>query len=223
MSGQSKDTVVEKVKQKPVSRRQMLKGMFFTVAATPLTRLIASRTDVEAPIEPAVRPELMEEIWRRPRHTAMIGLTVNGKQRWATVEHRTTLLEMLRDQLDVTGPKRGCDRAQCGACSVLLDGELVYSCSVLAKETDGREVVSVEGLGTPDNLGPVQQAFVEKMGMQCGFCTPGMIVATHYLLNQNPSPSRREIKEGLSGNICRCPNYEKIFESVERAAELMRA
>jgi aerobic-type carbon monoxide dehydrogenase small subunit (CoxS/CutS family) len=139
-----------------------------------------------------------------------------------TVEPRVTLLRALRNHLDLTGAKEVCDRGGCGACTVLLDGEPVCSCLMLAADAVGREITTVEGLGTPQKMSPVQAAFVECDGYQCGFCTPGMVVASTAFLNKNkkPDPSIDEIKAGLAGNLCRCGTYGRIFEAVQKAAKV---
>ena len=158
-----------------------------------------------------------------------IALNVNGETLQLRVEPRETLLDALRqgmttgqEYIDLTGNKRVCDRASCGACSMILDGELVYGCTLLAIEAQGKEIITVEGLGSPDNMHEVQRAFVEHDALMCGFCTPGMVVAVAALLEDNPNPSREEIREALDGNICRCGTYPRIFEAAETAAERMR-
>jgi len=147
-----------------------------------------------------------------------LSLRVNGALRQVTVEPRVTLLAALRDHLDLTGSKEVCDRGACGACTVLLDGEPVKSCLMLAADAEGHEITTVEGLGTPDALSPLQQAFVEADALQCGFCTPGFVVAGTAFLARHKDPSLAEIKHGLSGNICRCGTYGRIFEAVRKAA-----
>jgi len=149
-------------------------------------------------------------------------LKVNGRDYKVEAEPTTTLLEVLRNKLLITGPKVGCNIGDCGACSVLLDGHLVKSCITNALATDGSEVVTVEGLAEPGELHPLQKAFHEYYGAQCGFCTPGMLVAAKALLEENPAPTREEIKEGLSGNLCRCTGYVKIIDAVRAAAQEMR-
>lgn len=150
-----------------------------------------------------------------------IEVIVNGRQEIIEVQPTETLLEMIRERLHLTGTKEGCGMGECGACTVIMDGETVNSCLVLAVEANGKSIVTVEGVGSRDKLHPVQKAFVERGGMQCGFCTPGMIVTAKYLLNKNPHPTEEEIREGLAGNFCRCTGYTKIIESVEAAAEMM--
>ena len=147
-----------------------------------------------------------------------IELTVNGERREADVWGGESLLFALRDQLGLPGSKNACEQGECGSCSVLLDGALVCSCLVLAAQAAGHEVVTVEGLGTPGSLHRVQEAFVAAGAVQCGFCTPGLVMATVGLLEHTPSPTDDEIREALSGNLCRCTGYQKIFDAVRAAA-----
>jgi aerobic-type carbon monoxide dehydrogenase small subunit (CoxS/CutS family) len=151
-----------------------------------------------------------------------IALTVNGRKIKVTAEAGETLLDVLREKLRLTGAKRVCNRGECGGCTVLLNGKPVYACHILALQVDGAEVLTVEGLADGDKLHPVQQAFIDKDGYQCGFCTPGMIMASAGLLKKNPHPSFDEIRAGLAGNLCRCGNYQKIYAAVGAAAEAMR-
>ncbi len=148
-----------------------------------------------------------------------VELTVNGERREADVWGGESLLFALRERLGLPGSKNACEQGECGSCSVLLDGVLVCSCLVLAAQADGHSVVTVEGLGADDALHPVQEAFAEAGAVQCGFCTPGLVVATADLLARAPSPSDDEIREALSGNLCRCTGYQKIFDAVRLAAE----
>ncbi len=154
-------------------------------------------------------------------HRSAIKLHVNGHQHRLEVDHRWTLLRVLREELDLTGAKRGCDRGECGACTVLLDGKPVYSCMLLAVQVGQRQVLTVEGLASGDNLHPVQRAFVEKDGGQCGFCTPGFVMSAVALLQARPDPSEEEVRAALAGNLCRCNAYGRIIESVKAAARLM--
>jgi carbon-monoxide dehydrogenase small subunit len=147
-----------------------------------------------------------------------IALTVNGAQHEADVEPRQLLVYFLREQLGLKGTNVGCDTSSCGACTVLLDGESVKSCNVLAVQADGSEITTIEGLAQGDGLHPVQQAFHEKHALQCGYCTPGFVMATVSLLKENPSPSEEEIRVGLEGNLCRCTGYHNIVRAVEAAA-----
>jgi len=151
-----------------------------------------------------------------------IALTVNGRKVSLEVGANETLLEVLREKLDLTGAKRVCDRGECGGCTVHLDGAPVYACMFLAIRADGRTVKTVEGLAKGDTLHPVQEAFIEKDGYQCGFCTPGFLMTTSAFLEKNPAPSLDEIKHALSGNLCRCGNYAKIYGAVEAAAKKMK-
>jgi len=151
-----------------------------------------------------------------------IALTVNGKNVSLAVEANETLLDVLRDKLDLTGAKKVCDRGECGGCTVLLDGVPVYACMSLAIRADGKAVKTVEGLAKGDKLHPVQEAFIEKDGYQCGFCTPGFLMTTSAFLAKNPAPSLDEIKQALSGNLCRCGNYAKIYDAVDAAAKKMK-
>ena len=148
-----------------------------------------------------------------------ISLTVNGERREADLWGGESLLAMLRDALELPGSKNACEQGECGSCSVLLDGELVCSCLVLAAQADGHAVVTVEGLADGEELHPVQQAFVDAGAVQCGFCTPGLVVAVTDLLARTPDPGDDEIREALSGNLCRCTGYAKIFDAVQLAAE----
>lgn len=150
-----------------------------------------------------------------------IEVTVNGEGRQAFVEDRKLLLDFLREDLKLTGTHAGCEHGACGACTVLLDGHAIRSCLVFATQATGHEVTTIEGIGSyPDDLHPVQQGFWEKHGLQCGFCTPGMIMASVELLNENPDPSEEEIRERLAGNICRCTGYVNIVAAVRHAATL---
>ena len=147
-----------------------------------------------------------------------ITLRVNGAERSADVWEGSSLLTALRDDLGLPGSKNACEQGECGSCSVLLDGELVCSCLVLAAAAEGRVVRTVEGLAEGGRISTVQQAFLDAGAVQCGFCTPGLVVAAHALLRENPEPSDAEIREALSGNLCRCTGYGKILEAVRRAA-----
>jgi carbon-monoxide dehydrogenase small subunit len=147
-----------------------------------------------------------------------IAISVNGESHSAEVEPRQLLVYFLREQLGLTGTVVGCDTSSCGACTVLLDGESVKSCTVLAVQADGHEVTTVEGIGSIGDFHPVQQAFHEEHGLQCGYCTPGMVMATISLLEENPSPSDEEIRHALEGNLCRCTGYQNIVKAVKAAA-----
>jgi aerobic carbon-monoxide dehydrogenase small subunit len=147
-----------------------------------------------------------------------VALTVNGHPREANVEPRQLLVYFLREQLGLKGTNVGCDTSSCGACTVLVGGESVKSCTVLAVQADGAEVTTIEGLATDGELHPVQQAFHEQHGLQCGFCTPGFVMATVSLLKENPSPTEEEIRHALEGNLCRCTGYHNIVRAVEAAS-----
>ncbi len=146
-----------------------------------------------------------------------VTLRVNRSQHTLDIDVNETLLEVLRERLDLTGAKAGCNQGECGACTVLIEGEAVLSCLTLAVECEGKQVLTIEGLEDPETaeLDPIQQAFIENYGIQCGFCTPGMVMAAKALLLQNPSPSVEEIKQGIQGNLCRCTGYEQIVTSIQ--------
>nr|WP_220448430.1 (2Fe-2S)-binding protein [Nonomuraea diastatica] len=147
-----------------------------------------------------------------------ITLTVNERRRTVRVDPRVSLLDALRGELGLTGPKKGCNQGACGACTVLLEGQRILSCLTFAAMFDGTDITTVEGLADGDELHPVQRAFIEHDGFQCGFCTSGQVTSAVGLLAENPSPSREEIKEGMSGNLCRCAAYSNIVDAVESAA-----
>jgi len=151
-----------------------------------------------------------------------LNIKVNSIPYTLSVEPHRTLLDVIRNDLRLTGTKSGCEVGECGACTVLLDGEAVNSCLVLAHEADGKEVLTIEGLSAGGRLNPIQKAFVEKGAIQCGFCTPGMIMATKALLNNKPEADLADICHGLLGNLCRCTGYKKIIEAVEAARDLLR-
>jgi carbon-monoxide dehydrogenase small subunit len=148
-----------------------------------------------------------------------ITITVNGEKRVVEVEPRLLLAHLLREGLALTGTHLGCDTTNCGACTVLVDGEPVKSCTMLAVQADGHEVTTVEGLGTPSELDPVQEGFTKEHALQCGFCTPGMMMSSKALLDRNPDPSEEEVRWALSGNLCRCTGYQNIVKAVLWAAE----
>jgi carbon-monoxide dehydrogenase small subunit len=147
-----------------------------------------------------------------------VTITVNGKVRTASVEPRLLLVHFLREHLRLTGTHIGCDTSQCGSCTVLIDGRSVKSCTIFAVQADGSEVTTIEGLASNGELHRMQQAFWDEHGLQCGYCTPGMIMAAVALLADNPAPSEREIREGISGNLCRCTGYQHIVNAIQRAA-----
>jgi xanthine dehydrogenase YagT iron-sulfur-binding subunit len=207
----------EQTQGTPISRRSFLKGVGTgAVAASVVPNVLVGA-------ETAAEAQMGDEITR-----AKIKLNINNKTHEVEVESRTTLLSVLRDgfdtngnHLDLTGAKQICDRGECGGCTVQVDGKAVYSCMTLALEAQGKQITTVEGLANGDRLHPVQEAFVQHDALMCGFCTPGFVVAAKSLLDQNPSPSPDEIKEGLAGNICRCGTYPFIFEAVETASRKM--
>jgi carbon-monoxide dehydrogenase small subunit len=165
---------------------------------------------------------------REPREEILmkraVTLTVNGRQHTVEVEPRSLLVHVLRDQLNLTGTHIGCDTSQCGACTVIVDGRAVKSCTMLAVQAEELPITTIEGMGdSVENLHPLQQAFWEKHGLQCGFCTPGMIMAASDLLARNPDPSEEEVRHALEGNYCRCTGYVNIVAAVRHAAKLMRA
>jgi len=153
----------------------------------------------------------------------LIQLKVNGEICDVEVEPWWTLLEVLRERLYLTGTKKGCDRGDCGSCTVLIDGTAKLSCLMLAVEAQGKDILTIEGLAKGEELHPLQQAFIETGAVQCGFCTPGMILAAKALLDRNPKPTEEEVKEGLSGNLCRCTGYVKIFDAVLAASKKMES
>jgi xanthine dehydrogenase YagT iron-sulfur-binding subunit len=193
--------------RKGFSRRDFLKGSAAGAVATGLLAPGLAPTTAEAASRDVVGPEAVP-----------IALRVNGEARTLTVEPRVTLLEALRHELGLTGAKNVCDRGTCGACTVLLDGKPAYSCSVLAIDAQGREVTTIEGLGTPERMSPIQEAFVDNDAQQCGFCTPGFVMACHAFLERHPHPTLDEIERGLGGNLCRCGTYVGIRKAVLQAA-----
>lgn len=156
-----------------------------------------------------------------PSETVSVTIDINGRETQETIPARTLLSEYVREYQYLTGTHRGCETAKCGACTVLLDGDAVKSCNVLAVQTDGREVTTIEGLSEHGDLHPVQQSFWDNHGMQCGYCTPGFVLSSKALLDKHPEPDVNQIREGLAGHICRCTGYTKIIESVQDAATRM--
>jgi aerobic carbon-monoxide dehydrogenase small subunit len=154
--------------------------------------------------------------------TVRVQATVNGERRESEVEARTLLVHWLRDELGLTGTRVGCDTSTCGACTVHLNGDAVKSCTVLAAQADGAEVTTIEGMGGEQALHPLQQAFWDQHGLQCGYCTPGMIMAAADLLARNPDPSEHDIRDALAGNLCRCTGYQNIVKAVQAAAAATR-
>jgi carbon-monoxide dehydrogenase small subunit len=155
--------------------------------------------------------------------TIHVSLAVNGEAREADVEPRLLLVHLLRDIFGLTGTHIGCDTSNCGACTVIVDGQSAKSCTMLAVQADGAQVKTIEGMATGAELHPLQQAFWDQHGLQCGFCTPGMIMQASWLLDQNPEPSDEEIREGISGNLCRCTGYVNIVKAIQQAAGTLRA
>lgn len=151
-----------------------------------------------------------------------ITLSVNGNLYALEVDAKDLLLDVIRQKVGLTGTKEGCGTGECGACTVLLDGEAVNSCLCLAIAMEGKQIVTVEGLGDPSNLHPLQQAFIDNGAVQCGFCTPGLLISAEALLRKNPDPTLQEIRDGIAGNICRCTGYLKVVQSIEQAASVLR-
>jgi len=151
----------------------------------------------------------------------VINFKLNGVDRDEYVMENQTMVDFLRKQMHLTGTKRGCEEGECGACTILLDGRAVASCMMLAVEADGHEITTIEGLRKDGVLHPIQREFIDKWALQCGFCTPGMIMSAVSLLNENPNPTEEEIREGISGNLCRCTGYAKIVEAIDSAAKIM--
>jgi len=200
-------------KTKAFTRRAFLKGMGGGAAGAALTaRLLRERLEA-SPFQAGAVDVISKKT---------IAFTVNGRRVSLEVEPRETLLEVLRGRLGLTGAKKVCDRGECGGCTVQVDGRTIYACTFLAIRADGKSIATVEGLASGDALHPIQQAFIDKDGFQCGYCTPGFIMASAALLSRNPSPTRSEMRAGLSGNLCRCGNYVKIYESIDEAARKMR-
>jgi len=190
-----------------ISRRGFLSSVSAGAA------LAVSLTDI-----PATTAQEIEAVGA----TVTVSLRINGATRKILVEPRWSLLYVLREVLGLTGTKIGCDRGECGACTVLIDGRPRYACMTLAVEAEGHEIITLEGLMDGEKLGPVQQAFAEEDAFQCGFCTPGQIMAVEALLRRTPSPTIEQIRAGLSGNLCRCAAYRHIFNAAAKAAELRR-
>jgi xanthine dehydrogenase YagT iron-sulfur-binding subunit len=202
-----------------VSRRGFLKGMGVGAAATvSAATAVVPTLDADAQAETPVPAAT----GRRLKRTVRVTLNINGEQRTADVEPRTTLLNTLRDHLDLTGAKKICDRGSCGGCTVIADGRNVYSCMMLAVDAQGKKITTVEGLGTPEKMHPVQQAFVEQDALMCGFCTPGFVMTCANLLQHNPNPTMDEVRHACAGNLCRCGTYPRVFEAALSAAKNMR-
>ncbi len=201
--------------KRKISRRAFLEGTGAAFAvATAAPTIEAQRPSVNPPTSALDTTSV-------PRTT--IRVTVNGQERRLEVEDRWTLVELLRDHLELTGTKIGCDRGECGACTVLLDGKPVYSCSNLAVWADGRSVQTVEGLARGDRLDPLQRAFIEHDGPQCGFCTSGQLMSAKGLVTRNPHPTAEDVRAALTGNLCRCSNYNRYVEAVLAAVGTQQA
>lgn len=179
---------------------------------------VAAAVPLAAPASALAATVVADEVPVQGPGKVPVTLNVNGKLLKAQLEPRVTLLDALRDEFELTGAKRVCDRGTCGACTVILDGKTVYSCSVLAIDAQRRKITTVEGLAEPGKLHPVQQAFVDNDAQQCGFCTPGFVVATKAFLDEHPNPTLEQIKHGLGGNFCRCGTYAGIRAAVMQAA-----
>jgi xanthine dehydrogenase YagT iron-sulfur-binding subunit len=201
----------EACKAKGITRRQFLTTMGASAAVAAAS---AGKLAADTPKE----PELL-----KADETTRITLSINGRLRHLLVEPRWSLLYVLRDRLGLTAAKVGCERGECGACTVLIDDVPRYACLALAVEAQDTRITTLEGLMSGEELGPVQQAFIEDDGFQCGYCTPGQIMAAEGLLRANPEPSEEEIRHGMSGNLCRCGAYDHIFKAVRRAAAMKRA
>ncbi len=194
--------------QKGITRRSFLTSMGVgALAATAPSELLAS-------------PEGAEDAVAKADETTRVNLLINGIQHTLLVEPRWSLLYVLREQIGLTGTKVGCERGECGACTVLINDVPRYACLTLALECEGAQIVTLEGLMKGEDLGPVQQAFLEHDALQCGYCTPGQIMAVEGLLRNKPNPTSDEIRKGVSGNICRCGAYAHIFSAARRAGEL---
>ncbi len=204
---------LKKKKRKTFTRRDFLKGFGGgALSATVVPKLLAKD-----------KASLQTEEGKIPLFSKkQITFTVNKKNFSLVVEPRETLLHVLRERLNLIGTKMTCDRGECGGCTVLLDGNPVYSCLYLAVRADSKKITTVEGLATDGKLHPVQQAFIEKDAYQCGYCTPGFIMSSAALINKNKNPNLEEIKTAISGNLCRCGNYSKIYEAVSAASKSVR-
>jgi xanthine dehydrogenase YagT iron-sulfur-binding subunit len=191
-----------------LSRRGFLKGIGVTTAAT----------GIVTAVKPLAEAAAIDNGVKGPGELP-VTLKVNGQNKKLNVEPRVTLLDALRNRLDITGPKKVCDRATCGACTVLVDGKPVYSCTMLAVEAEGHDITTVEGLGTPDKLNEVQKAFIEHDAQQCGFCTPGFVTAATAFVREHPNATVEQVRAGLGGNLCRCGTYAGMLLAVSDAAK----
>ena len=191
-----------------VSRRGFLKGIGLSTAAT----------GVISAVKPVAEAAAKDPNIRGPGEVP-VSLKINGKTRKLNLEPRVTLLDALRNRLDLTGPKKVCDRGTCGACTVLVDGQPVYSCTLLALEAEDADITTIEGLGTPDKLNSVQKAFIEHDAQQCGFCTPGFVTAATAFVREHPNATVEQVRAGLGGNLCRCGTYAGMLLAVSDAAK----
>jgi len=191
-----------------LSRRGFLKGIGVTTAAT----------GIVTAVKPLAEAAAIDNGVKGPGELP-VTLKVNGQNKRLNVEPRVTLLDALRNRLDITGPKKVCDRATCGACTVLVDGKPVYSCTLLAVEAEGHDITTVEGLGTPEKLNAVQKAFIEHDAQQCGFCTPGFVTAATAFVREHPNATIEQVRAGLGGNLCRCGTYAGMLLAVSDAAK----
>jgi len=191
-----------------LSRRGFLKGIGVSTAAAGVVTAIKPIAEAAAGDQGFVGPG-----------SVPLSLQINGQTRKLNVEPRVTLLDALRNRLDITGPKKVCDRATCGACTVLVDGKAVYSCTMLALEAEGRAITTVEGIGSPDKLSAVQKAFMDHDASQCGFCTPGFVTAATAFVREHPNASIEQVRAGLGGNLCRCGTYAGMLLAVSDAAK----
>ena len=198
-------------RQSGMSRRRFLQGMGAGVAATGVLTAGLPAGATEAGSAKALGPGPVE-----------LALKVNGTAQKVRVEPRTTLLDALRDTLNITGPKKVCDRGACGACTVLLYGQPVYACMMLAVDAVGKEILTVEGFANGETLDPVQEAFIRHDALMCGFCTPGFVTSVKALLDRNPNPTLGDVKAAVSGNLCRCGTYPRIYEAALTAAKIKR-
>lgn len=214
MAGNSGDPSGQKSTSGGLTRRSILKGVGLAAVTgdTILARLAEAQAQAPAPDVTALNKPVSGEV--------KITLTINGKNQQVTVEPRTTLLSALRDRLEpaLTGPKLVCNAGTCGACTVILNGKNVYGCSVLAVDAVGKKITTVEGIGTPDHLSPVQAAMMEKDGMMCGMCTDGFVTSMTAFLSTHTNPTLDQLKQGLKGNFCRCGTYPHVFEAGMAAA-----
>jgi xanthine dehydrogenase YagT iron-sulfur-binding subunit len=201
----------EKTEAGSVSRRAFLKGGAVATGA------------LSAALIPVAAEAQLPDAVEVDNRLSTVELKVNGVKYRKEVPNNTTLLQFLREDLKMTGTKMGCDRMQCGACTVIVDGRNVYSCTTLAAETTGGEVLTIEGMAADDKLHPIQQAFIDHSGFQCGFCTSGQIMSTKALLDKMPNPTEDQARLALAGNLCRCSAYKKILESVMTASRMLRA